>query len=42
LSNRERVVFRASGNEPLIRCHIEAKSRANMKKLQTACREVLA
>jgi hypothetical protein len=33
--------FRASGTEPLIRCYIEAKSRAHLKKLQTACREVL-
>ena len=34
--------FRASGTEPLIRSYIEAKSKANLKKLQTACREVLA
>ncbi len=33
--------FRASGTEPLIRCYIEAKSMANLKKLQTACRELL-
>ncbi len=42
LPDREWVAFRASGTEPLIRCYIEAKSRANLKKLQTACREVLA
>jgi alpha-D-glucose phosphate-specific phosphoglucomutase len=42
LSNREWVAFRASGTEPLIRCYIEAKSKANLKKLQAACREVLA
>ncbi|HUB87330.1 MAG TPA: phosphoglucomutase/phosphomannomutase family protein [Verrucomicrobiae bacterium] len=42
LPNREWVAFRASGTEPLIRCYIEAKSRANLKKLQAACREVLA
>jgi phosphomannomutase len=40
--NREWVVFRASGTEPLIRYYIEAKSKANLKKLQTACRQVLA
>ena len=34
--------FRASGTQPLIRCYIEAKSKANLKKLQTARREVLA
>ncbi|HTX21429.1 MAG TPA: hypothetical protein VMD27_06190, partial [Candidatus Aquilonibacter sp.] len=42
LPNREWVAFRASGTEPLIRCYIEAKSKANLKKLQIACREVLA
>jgi len=42
LPNREWVAFRASGTEPLIRCYIEAKSKANMKKLQVACRELLA
>ncbi|HEU6449738.1 MAG TPA: phosphoglucomutase/phosphomannomutase family protein [Verrucomicrobiae bacterium] len=42
LPNREWVAFRASGTEPLIRCYIEAKSKANFKKLQDACREVLA
>ncbi len=42
LPNREWVAFRASGTEPLIRCYIEAKSKAGLKKLQTACRELLA
>jgi len=42
LPNNEWVAFRASGTEPLIRCYIEAKSRANLKKLQAACRDVLA
>jgi phosphoglucomutase len=42
LPNREWVAFRASGTEPLIRCYIEAKSRANLKKLQNACKELLA
>jgi alpha-D-glucose phosphate-specific phosphoglucomutase len=42
LPNREWVAFRASGTEPLIRCYIEAKSKANLRKLQTACRELLA
>jgi phosphoglucomutase len=42
LPNREWVAFRASGTEPLIRCYIEAKSKGNFKKLQNACRELLA
>jgi len=42
LPNREWVAFRASGTEPLIRCYIEARSKANLKKLQAVCREVLA
>jgi alpha-D-glucose phosphate-specific phosphoglucomutase len=42
LPGDEWVAFRASGTEPLIRCYIEAKSKANLKRLQTACREVLA
>jgi phosphomannomutase len=33
--------FRASGTEPLIRCYIEAKSKANLKKLDAACRQLL-
>ena len=42
LPGGEWVAFRASGTEPLIRCYIEAKSKANLKKLQSACRELLA
>jgi phosphoglucomutase len=42
LLNREWVAFRASGTEPLIRCYIEARSKANFKKLEAACREILA
>jgi alpha-D-glucose phosphate-specific phosphoglucomutase len=42
LPNGEWVAFRASGTEPLIRCYIEAKSPANLKRLQKACRELLA
>jgi alpha-D-glucose phosphate-specific phosphoglucomutase len=42
LPGKEWVAFRASGTEPLIRCYIEAKTKANLKKLQAACQEVLA
>jgi phosphoglucomutase len=42
LPNKEWVAFRASGTEPLIRCYIEAKTQAGLKKLQTACRALLA
>ena len=42
LPGKEWVAFRASGTEPLIRCYIEAKSKGNLKKLQGACRELLA
>jgi alpha-D-glucose phosphate-specific phosphoglucomutase len=42
LPNREWVAFRASGTEPLIRCYIEARSARQMKKLQEACRVLLA
>ena len=42
LPDNEWVAFRASGTEPLIRCYIEAKSAKHLKKLQTACRELLA
>ncbi len=42
LPGGEWVAFRASGTEPLIRCYVEAKSKANLKKLQAACRHVLA
>jgi alpha-D-glucose phosphate-specific phosphoglucomutase len=41
LPNREWVAFRASGTEPLIRCYIEARSKANLTKLEAACREIL-
>jgi phosphomannomutase len=41
LPNREWVALRASGTEPLIRCYIEAKSAAHLKKLRAACQQVL-
>lgn len=41
LPNREWIAFRASGTEPLIRCYIEAKSAAHLKKLQSECRKLL-
>ena len=41
LPNREWVAFRASGTEPLIRCYIEAKSAAQLKKLRAACQELV-
>jgi phosphomannomutase len=42
LPDHEWVAFRASGTEPLIRCYIEAKSKANLKRLEAACRHLLA
>lgn len=42
LPNNEWVAFRASGTEPLIRAYIEAKSLPQMKKLEAACRKILA
>jgi phosphomannomutase len=42
LPNHEWVAFRASGTEPLFRCYIEAKSKGNLKKLDAACRALLA
>ncbi len=42
LPNNEWVAFRASGTEPLIRCYVEAKSQGNLKKLQSACKALLA
>jgi len=42
LPNNEWVAFRASGTEPLIRCYIEAKSAAGLKKLREACKKLLA
>ena len=41
LPHGEWVAFRASGTEPLVRCYIEAKSVANLRKLREACRAVL-
>jgi phosphoglucomutase len=41
LPNEEWVAFRASGTEPLIRCYIEAKSEANLKRLRRACQALL-
>jgi phosphoglucomutase len=41
LPNEEWVAFRASGTEPLIRCYVEAKSEAQLKKLSTACQKLL-
>jgi len=42
LPRREWVAFRASGTEPLIRCYIEAKSEASLKKLRQACCALLS
>src|SRR4051794_25077406 len=42
LPNGEWVAFRASGTEPLIRCYIEARSTAQLKKLRKACQDLLA
>lgn len=42
LPKGEWVAFRASGTEPLIRCYLEAKSKTNLKKLDAACRQLLA
>jgi phosphoglucomutase len=41
LPNDEWVAFRASGTEPLIRCYIEAKSQAQLKKLISVCQKLL-
>jgi len=41
LPNGEWVAFRASGTEPVIRCYLETKSAAQMKRLQTACQKLL-
>ena len=41
MPNREWVAFRVSGTEPVIRCYIEAKSAAGMKKLRQACQQLL-
>jgi len=42
LPHGEWVAFRASGTEPLIRCYIEAKSTASLRRLREACRGVLS
>jgi len=42
LPKGEWVAFRASGTEPLIRCYLEAKTKTNLKKLDAACRALLA
>jgi len=41
LAKGEWVAFRASGTEPVIRCYLETKTEAQMKRLQTACRKLL-
>ena len=41
LPKGEWVAFRASGTEPLIRCYLEAKTKASLKKLEAACRQLL-
>jgi len=41
LPKGEWVAFRASGTEPLIRCYIEARSVAGLKKLRAACQKLL-
>src|SRR2546422_2477406 len=42
LPDGEWVAFRASGTEPLIRCYIEAKSKAQLKRLRAECQKLLA
>jgi alpha-D-glucose phosphate-specific phosphoglucomutase len=41
LPKGEWVAFRASGTEPVIRCYLETKSAAQMKRLQAACQKLL-
>jgi phosphomannomutase len=41
LPKGEWVAFRASGTEPVFRCYIEAKSKANLEKLREACAAIL-
>jgi alpha-D-glucose phosphate-specific phosphoglucomutase len=41
LPDGEWVAFRASGTEPLIRCYIEARSTAHLKRLTADCRQLL-
>ena len=42
LLNREWVAFRTSGTKLLIRCYSEAESAKWRKKLEAACRKLLA
>ncbi|MBI3870497.1 MAG: phosphoglucomutase/phosphomannomutase family protein [Verrucomicrobia bacterium] len=42
LPNGEWVAFRASGTEPLIRAYVEAKSSSQLKKLRSACQQLLS
>jgi len=42
LAQDEWVAFRASGTEPLIRCYLEAKSKAHLDQLRKACQRLLA
>lgn len=42
LPGGEWVAFRASGTEPLIRCYIEAKTTAGLKRLRAACQSLLS
>jgi phosphoglucomutase len=41
LAHGQWVAFRASGTEPLIRCYIEAHSKAGLAKLRRVCEELL-
>lgn len=41
LPNNEWVAFRASGTEPVFRCYIEAKTKAGLEKLRSACQSLL-
>jgi alpha-D-glucose phosphate-specific phosphoglucomutase len=42
LPDGEWVAFRASGTEPVFRCHIEARSRKHLHPLRQACRALLS
>ncbi len=42
LPQGEWVAFRASGTEPVIRCYLEAKSPARLKRLAAACKRLMA
>ena len=41
LPGGEWVAFRASGTEPLVRCYLEARSTANLKRLRSASQNLL-